>query len=388
MAKRRSNNEGTIYKRANDKWRAQITIDGQRLSFTANTQKECQNWLKQTILDINQGFTYNGTNITLEEFLDDWLVSIRSSRSKGTLALYRRTVIKEILPKLGDIKITDIKPDLVQRFYDFKIKNGQSEHAVYSTHKVLRVALQHAVRLGMIPRNPCKPTVPPRPQQTEMTIYDEDQILRLLETAKSIDDQYYSLYYLAIHTGMRSSELVGLKWDDLDWELKTLQVQRQVFRPKGGGFEFTSLKSKSGHRTIILGDQMLQVLRNHHEHVRHLQKKAGDEWSDLNMMFPSRVGTPILGPNLRRGFRKLLRKSGLPKIRFHDLRHTAASLMLNYGIPVLIVSRRLGHSKPSITLDVYGHLIPSKQEEAAQLMDDLLAPINVTNCTLFAPKQN
>ncbi|HEX5809434.1 MAG TPA: site-specific integrase [Anaerolineales bacterium] len=135
---------------------------------------------------------------------------------------------------------------------------------------------------------------------------------------------------------------------------------------------FLEPKSKSGTRTIKLGKRALEILRAHKREQEELVESLGLDWTNLNLVFPSGVGTPLTASNIRRDFRQLLTSSGLPKIRFHDLRHTAASLMLNHGIPVLIVSKRLGHSKPSITLDVYGHLIPSKQEEAAQLMDDLM----------------
>jgi integrase len=139
-------------------------------------------------------------------------------------------------------------------------------------------------------------------------------------------------------------------------------------------------------RTIILGKLALEVLRNRRIEQQAIINSAGEDWTDLDLIFPSNVGTPLTASNIRRAFRKLLKASGLPKIRFHDLRHTAASLMLNHGIPVLIVSKRLGHSKPSITLDVYGHLIPSKQEEAAQLMDDLMSDeIVLTAPELRAP---
>lgn len=184
---------------------------------------------------------------------------------------------------------------------------------------------------------------------------------------------------------MRQGELLGLKWEDIDLPRRTLQVKRQCLRHKGGGFEFSAPKSRSGSRTIILGKQAVEVLKAQQIRIADMRQKAEDEWEEYDMVFPTRVGTPILHSNLRRGFRHLLKESGLPKIRFHDLRHTAASLMLNNGIPVLIVSRRLGHAKPSITLDVYGHLIPSKQEEAASLMDDLMTPIAVDSNTIFAP---
>ncbi|MFC1936084.1 site-specific integrase [Chloroflexota bacterium] len=179
-------------------------------------------------------------------------------------------------------------------------------------------------------------------------------------------------------------ELLGLMWQDIDWHQRTLLVQRQVQHPKGGGYVFSPPKSNSGNRTIILGQQAIEVLKLHRTEIIEMKNKAGNNWEDLGLVFPSLVGTPITKGNLRRNLKKVLKESDLPKIRFHDLRHTAASLMLNNGIPVLIVSKRLGHSKPSITMDVYGHMIPSKQEEAATLMDELMSPINVTNCTIFA----
>ena len=142
---------------------------------------------------------------------------------------------------------------------------------------------------------------------------------------------------------------------------------------KGGGYIFTEVKSKSGNRTIILGKQALEILKVHKREQPILISSAGENWTDEDLVFPSNVGTPVTGSKIRSAMRKLLKASGLPKIRFHDLRHTAASLMLNHGIPVLIVSKRLGHSKPSITIDVYGHIIPSQQEKAAILMDNLMS---------------
>jgi len=171
---------------------------------------------------------------------------------------------------------------------------------------------------------------------------------------------------------MRQSELIGLKWEDVDWNLSTIQVKWQAKHFKGGGYTFLEPKSKSGTRTIKLGKQALEILRNHKREQESIRNSSDGNWTSLDLVFPSNTGTPITASNIRRAFRRLLTASRLPKIRFHDLRHTAASLMLNHGIPVLIVSKRLRHSKPSITIDVYGHLIPSRQEEAAQLMDNLM----------------
>src|SRR5688500_4374513 len=182
----------------------------------------------------------------------------------------------------------------------------------------------------------------------------------------------HPLYFLAIHTGMRQAELIGLKWEDVDWNLSTIQVKRQVRHFKRASYMFLEPKSKSGTRTIRLGEQALEILRNHKKEQERIISLSNGNWTHFDLVFPSSAGTPRTASNIRRDFRKLLKASGLPKIRFHDLRHTAASLILNHGIPVLIVSNRLGHSKPSITIDVYGHLIPSRQEEAAKLMDNLM----------------
>lgn len=373
MAKYRAHNEGTIYQRSNGKWRAQVTIDGRRLSHTANTKKEGLTWIHETKNQIDKGLTFKGADLNLEEYLVEWLRTVSSSRSKGTHTTYCWTVEKRIIPYIGNINLMDLRPDRVQRFYDHLQKEGCSNHAVHVTHKTLRVAMNHAKKLGLLGRNPCSGTTPPRPEQTEMKFYDEHQAQLLLDTAESIGDNFYPLYYLAIHTGMRQAELIGLKWEDVNWELRTVQVKRQVRHFKGEGYTFTELKSRSGKRTIVLGRLALNLLKDHKRHQQILIDSVSEDWVDLDLVFPSNVGTPVTASNIRRAFRNLLKVSGLPKIRFHDLRHTAASLMLNHGIPVLIVSKRLGHSKPSITIDVYGHVIPSKQEEAAQLMDNLIS---------------
>lgn len=278
------------------------------------------------------------------------------------------------MPHLGSLQLRELNPEKVQIFYDDMLKQGSSKHQVHCIHKVLRVSMNHAVKMGYISKNPCSGTIPPKPIQSEMSFYDVTQVHKLLSTALEISDRFYPLYYIAIHTGMRQAELIGLKWEDIDFDRHTVQISRQVLHFRGEGYTFAEPKSRKGRRSIILGNKALEVLSLHQATVESLRLAAGDKWVELDLVFPSEIGTPVTGSNIRRAFRKLLASSGLPKIRFHDLRHTAASLMLNHGIPVLIVSQRLGHSKASITLDVYGHIMPNKQEEAAQLLDNLISP--------------
>lgn len=373
MAKKRSNSEGSIFKKPNGKWRAQVSLDGKRLSFTAATKRECVDWIRDTQHQIDQGLTIKGTEITLNEFLVDWLKTIRVSKAESTHKLYHWFSHKKIIPHLGKILISDLRPDRIQRYYEHMLtKEGSSEHQVSTIHKVLRLALNHAMKMGYIARNPAVGTTPPKPKQKEMSFYDENQVQVFLDAALEIGDRFYPIYYMAIHTGMRQAELMGLKWSDLDWTNKTITVIRQVLHLKGDGYKFTKPKSKSGIRSVFLGDKALEVLKEQRETIEELKANVNRDWTELDLIFPSNVGTPLMASNIRRGFHRLIEESELPKIRFHDLRHTAASLMLNHGIPVLIASRRLGHSKPSITMDVYGHMIPSKQAEAATLLDQLM----------------
>lgn len=184
---------------------------------------------------------------------------------------------------------------------------------------------------------------------------------------------------------MRQMELLGLKWTDIDWVKQTLKVERQLERSTIDQVKFVQPKTNYGRRSLALGDQTITVMRRHYERQNEERKAAGERWSEYGLIFTTKTGTPINYRNLVRAFKLLLQNAGLPSIRFHDLRHTAASLMLNHGIPVIVVSRRLGHTKPSITLDVYGHMFPSIQVEAPQKIDDLITPIEINTQNQLHP---
>jgi len=378
MAKKRGNNEGSIYKRNNGTWRAMVTVQGRRLTHTAKTKNEGQNWIRGMLDEIDNGLTYDNTRVSLETFMEDWLVSVEPSLRYNTFKQYSQITRQHILPVLGKIQLRDLKPEHIQQLYNQMVKKDFGLRTVQLVHSVIHRALVHAVKLGSIPRNPDDATTPPKPKAKEMRFLDENQVQQLLITARAKNDQLFALYHLAIATGMRQGEILGLKWSDLDWEQGLLQVQRQLTIKKGGGFEFTVPKTKAGVRRIDLGENTLRILREHRQQQFIQMQMAGERWQENDLIFPSEIGTIYKRDKLRKQFKCLLKEAGLPAIRFHDLRHTGASLLLNNGIPVIVVSRRLGHARPSITLDVYGHLIPEKQKEVAILMDQLLTPIQIT----------
>ena len=375
--KKRSPHEGSISQRSNGTWRGQITFNGKRSSITTKTKKEANDWLLKMRVQQDAGGRLNRPSLTLSEYLEEWLVSIESSLRPGTFYQYQMTVRKHILPSLGKWRMQELRGEYIQRLYVSKTKEGRGNRTVEMIHAVLHNALKQAVKLEIINRNPVDGTTPPHPEYKEMRVYDGSQVSQFLLAARG--NPYEMLYYLAVTTGMRQSELLGLTWSSLDWEKKIIRVQWQLKRNFKSGSKnyFVAPKTNAGRRTIALGEDTVEKLRNHLKQQEEQRKLAGDKWEENDLIFPSEVGTPINQSNLFTRFKRLLSVAGLPEIRFHDLRHTNASLLLNYGTPPIIVSHRLGHSKVSITLDIYGHLIPEMQNEAAEKIEELITPIEV-----------
>ena len=380
MAKKRGNNEGSIAKLPSGAYRAQVTIDGERLSYTSKTRADCQNWIRKMLDQIDEGLTFKGIQTTLEEFLKGWLVTAKTTLRPKPAQQYEKLTENHIIPVLGKVKLKDLRPDIIDGFYQNRIKAGVGVRTIRYCHSVLHRALGKAVTLGLLTRNSADGATPPRLNQPEIMILDENQVIQFLIAAR--ENRHEVLFHLAVKTGMRQAELLGLKWMDLDWMSGVLHVRRQVQRIDGKGFVFCEPKTKTGRRSIQLGEASLQMLRKQLEKQRHEKTAAGERWNENDLIFASSVGTPTELRNLLREYKKVLLKAGLPEIRFHDLRHTAASIMLKHNIPVLTVSRVLGHSKPSVTLDIYAHMIPGMQDEVAKLMDEVITPIPLRTPTL------
>jgi len=209
----------------------------------------------------------------------------------------------------------------------------------------------------------------PRKEEKEMQVLTENQVTRFLIAAEG--SRYKALYHLAITTGMRYGELTGLRWSDIDWERGTVRIQRQLQYVPRKGFQFNRPKTKASNRTIILGESTLDVLKEHHRKFAH-QDQTGE-----NLVFTNGIGTIIYFKRFYKDFKRVLANADLPDIRFHDLRHTAATLMISNDIPVVIVSKILGHANPSVTMNIYAHVSIEMQSEAAKLMESLVTPIPV-----------
>lgn len=219
-----------------------------------------------------------------------------------------------------------------------------------------------------------------------MEILDEDQVRMLLIAARG--KRHEALYKLAITTGLRKGELLGLKWSDLDWDTHQLNVQRQIQRVPEKGLKYSQPKTAAGRRMIILGSDTISSKKDHQKRQWVEREFKGEKWQDQDLIFPSSIGTPLSQSNLSRDYKQLLKEANLPDIRFHDLRHTAASLMLKQGVSVKVVQERLGHSDAAMTLNVYSHVIPGMQREAAEKMDEITALIDISEMLEKVEGQN
>jgi integrase len=375
MAKKRSNNEGSIYRRKSGSWRAMVSVNGKRVSYSAKTKAECQKWVRKMHNQLDQGWDFDGSQVILEEYLYQWLNMHKVTLRDHTIHRYMQIIKNHIVPHIGNLQLKDLHLARVESYYALLIDAGVGTRTIREVHAVLHKSLKKAVRYGYIQVNPAHGASLPRYKHAEMQILDENQVSQFL--VASHNSRHMALYHLAVVTGSRQGELFGLKWSDLMWNSGILYIKRQVQQIPGQRWKFIEPKTKSGRRSIRLGESTLQILREHLEQQQEQKVKVGNRWQENDLVFPSSVGTPLNPSNLRIDYIRTLDAAGLPRIRFHDLRHTAASLMLNHGVAVIVVSKILGHAKPSTTMDIYGHLIHEMQEEAAQVMDDLVTPIRV-----------
>jgi integrase len=271
------------------------------------------------------------------------------------------------------LKLKAITLTHIRGLYREKLEAGSSARTVRYVHTTLHKALKQAVMDGLIPRNATEAVKPPQPSREEMRPLTPEQAKQFLQTAAETEDRLEALYVLAIHPGLRQGELLGLKWDDVDLEDGSLQVRRTLTITKGGPV-FTSPKTTGSRRSVKLTSGAIEVLKSHLERQLAEIDRVGSLWSENGLIFASETGEPINRHNLtRRSFKPLLKQAGLPEVRFHDLRHTCATLLLTRNVNPKIVSEMLGHSTIAITLDTYSHVLPNMRDQAAAAMEEALS---------------
>jgi integrase len=355
MSKRRGRGEGSIYKRKDGSWVAQYHDGNRRRYIYGKTRKDVAARLSEAIAERDSGLVYDSENLKVADYLDRWLDAIRDTLRERTWQRHEEITRLHLKPTIGSFKLDKLDALRVQTLYRSKLDSGLSPRTVQIIHATLYKALKQAVKWLLMPRNVCDAVTPPRAPKSEIRPLDVQQVKRLLKKTKETQSEFYALYVLAVTTGMRSGELLGLQWRDVDLESGTLRVNRTVFNGK-----VNMPKTAKSRRSIKLTRAATRALNEH--------PRAG-EW-----VFSSRAGTSISVHNLyNRSWKPLLRDAGLPHFRFHDLRHTCATLLLTKGVHPKIVQELLGHSSIEITLDTYSHVLPSMGDKAADAMDDTLS---------------
>ncbi len=377
MSRKRGNGEGSVTKRKDGRWMARYTVytvkGPQRKSVYGKTRKDASDKLAKILSDCAEGIVYEDDNMTMDEYLDRWLKgSVRGSVRKSTYDRDAYLVANHIKPTLGRIKIKKLSPAHVQGFYRERLDTGLSPSTVHKIHAILHKALAQAVKWHMVPRNVTEATDPPKPALKEMRPLSTEEVHKLLDAVRG--DRFEALYVLAITTGMRRGELLALRWQDVDLENTTLSIGRTLTRD-GGRFTFGEPKTKKSRRSIRLTTQAAQTLREHLERQLRDIEMLGDRYEDRGLVFTTDTGAPVNPSNLRqRSFAPFLEKAGLPHIRFHDLRHTCATLLLAKGVHPKFVQELLGHATIAITLDTYSHVMPGMGDATARAMEDALSP--------------
>ncbi len=354
---RRGNREGSICKIKDGRWLAQVTMpDGHRRRWYDRTRDGAHGKLLAALAEVGRGVVSTApAELTVAEYLANWLEDVRSTLRPSAWGAYERHIRNHAIPTIGRKRLVRLDPTDLRALYRRLLDAGLSPTTVRHVHGVLRRALGQAQRDGLVGRNVAGLVTAPRRAETGMQVLDGAQVRTLLAAASG--DRLEALYALAVTTGMRRGELLALRWDDVQLDARLVAVR--------------GTKTAGSRRQVALTGLAVDALRRRRAAA---DIEAGIVGNPGGYVFTSTRGTPIQPSNLlRRSFAPLLERAGLPHIRFHDLRHTAATLMLGRGVHPKIVSEMLGHATIAITLDTYSHVLPTMQAGAAAKLDALLS---------------
>lgn len=384
-SKPKSSQAGSIFK-VGKHWIAEISLqseDGKRRRKREyfKTRGEAQTRLNKLLHNQNLGLPIATRKQPLDNFLNEWLIKASKSVRPSTMRGYKQIIEKVIIPRLGKIDIEKLGPQHVQKLFHILQEEGLSNRRIQYVRSVLRIALNQAMRWGLVVRNAAALAEPPRVKRTEIKPLTPEQAEQFLDAVK--DHRFEAAFHLALHLGLRKGEILGLRWADVDLPKKTLKVTQSLQRVNGK-LVFDDPKSEKSRRTLPLSSHLVTMLKAHRrrqlEDLMEYRKETGKEW-DTNLVFTTKVGTPVEPRNLNRSFYAVLEninqqntdqnKPKLPHFRFHDLRHSCATFLLTHGASPKTVQDILGHSQISITLDTYSHVLEDSKREAIEKIENL-----------------
>lgn len=375
---------GNIRQRAKNSWTITIELPRDEISnkrrqkfFTVKgSKKDAEKFLTEKLRELDTGILIDTTKIKFGEYLDFWREKTFNNLEVTTMEGYIQKIDKHIKPYLGNIVLENLKPLHLQNFYSEKLKSGKlngegglSERTVLALHRIIHSALEQAVKWQLIVRNVAEAVEPPKAKKYQANFLDDKQTEELIKKAQNTD--IYIPIMLAIYTGARRGEILGLSWDNVNLENGTIKIVDNLCATKNG-LIIKQPKTNSGIRTIAISQSLIKILKKHKIDQMKNKMRLGLSYCDNNMVCCYEDGHLFNPKRFSAKFNEFLEKNNLPIVRFHDLRHSHASLLVKMGVQPKEISTRLGHSNIGITMDLYSHIYEETDREVAEMFDKLI----------------
>ncbi len=383
--RRRGQNEGSIFQRKDGRWVGQLSLGwelGRRKCrwVYGHTAEEVRKALNQLKTDQDKGLPVASDGPKrLAGYLDDWLENRIKPRAKArSYESFEILIRKHIKPALGNLLLRDVQPATIQKFLNAKFNDGLSAQTVCHLRTVLRSAFNQALKENIIGRNPAALVDPPRIPDRQMQPLSPDEARDLLQAVA--EERLEAVFTVALSLGLRRGEILGLKWADVDFDERTMSISRSLQRVDGKLTEVET-KTRRSRRTVAMPETVIASLRRHRARQAQERLAMGPDWHDGDLIFTTELGTPVEPRNLLRTYERIVANANedrpaetkMRKVRFHDLRHSAASLLLAQGVPLRTIMEILGHSSIAMTANLYSHVLENLKRDAADAMDKVLA---------------
>ena len=375
---------GRIYQRGKDPKKWSIVIELERDPATGKrqqkwhafhgTKKEAETEYARLVTQVNEGTYVEDAKLTMADFLSGWLLGHAETKlAPKTYRSYRLYVERDIIPRIGNLRLRRLTPPAVKAMLQTLAEEGRGARTIQYVHATLRTALSYAMEMGWIKTNPAAPISPPKPSERPMSVLDAETASELLQRLEGHPVHLPAL--IAIYTGMRRGEILGLAWSHVDVDSGTLYVQRSLASVKAGIPTYVAGNPRKNHRrAIAVGPTVVTALREQRQRQSELKLDLGPDYSDHELVVCRPDGCPWDPDTMTKTFTAALREIGVTGLRFHDLRHTHATMLMASGTPNKIVSERLGHSQIGITMNLYGHVAPGMDRPAAEAFERMLKP--------------
>ena len=371
MSKRANGDGSVFFRKKRQSWCAQLSINGKPVVRYAKTKVEASKKLQDLRNERDFGMLAMVGKTTVAEWSVEWLNRKKPDLKATTLVRYEHDIRVNIIPLIGQIKLVDLHRSDVAKIHTTLLDQGKKANTIRHAHRVISGMLRDAMRSDMIRRNVASLVQPPKIPTRSFNILDQDESRRLINVLFNIQDR--TLIELALSTGMRSGEILALRWQDIDFIENCISIDNTISFPGGGSHVLTSPKTKSSRRKITFQKTIAKEMNELRQYQDHRREMAGDKWHEYGFVFCNDFGRPLTQNGMpRKVLYPALKRAGVKRIRFHDLRHTCFSHMVARGVAITDISVTAGHANVSTTMSLYAHPLPGASNRATSAMEDFL----------------